>query len=230
MVASAAPGNGDEGLNLSAKDKAQLRRAQVRKAQVQHRQRKANYIKQLELDAVRFRDLISQTARDTKALRRENEAIRTRLKQAGVGQPSLQQQQSLPSLSLPPPRQQQLRLQMNMEEIETQPYDHVNFPPPSAATELFSNISIDDVTVTLSMDELLEAPCFQVSSSGSSAGSQSMGSPATSEGYVPLSPEQENLAINFILSYVAVCLFPLLSVSVSEPPFHLSIGISELQD
>ncbi|KAI1446852.1 hypothetical protein F5Y02DRAFT_61191 [Annulohypoxylon stygium] len=59
--------------------KAKARRAQVRKAQIQHRERKANYTKQLEMDVVRLRDLIEQTERQSAVLRTENETIRHRL-------------------------------------------------------------------------------------------------------------------------------------------------------
>src|SRR6187402_3234044 len=79
---AAAPASTGEansgGEELSAKDKAQIRRQQVRRAQIQHRQRKANYVKQLELDVVRVRDLIADTERQTAVLRRENGAMRTR--------------------------------------------------------------------------------------------------------------------------------------------------------
>lgn len=186
---------------LSAKEKAQLRRAQVRKAQIQHRQRKANYIKQLELDVVRIREMISQTERETAALRRENEAIRTRLKGAAVAPgmvlvqvpQQLQQQQPLLQLQVQPPGPPPL-----------QPYDHVNLAPPSATMELFSDIDVSGMTVTLSVDETMGTPTYQISSSASStSGRSAAGSPAASEGGAAtpgLTPEQENMAINFILT------------------------------
>jgi len=80
----------DSGSNPGASlDKAQLRRAQVRKAQIQHRQRKANYVKQLEMDVDRFRALISQTQRETQALWKENEGIKTQLQQRKLQQPGI---------------------------------------------------------------------------------------------------------------------------------------------
>ena len=68
-----------------------------------------------------------------------------------------------------------------------------------AQPELFSGIDVDDLTVTLSMDEKMGTPCFQISSqsaSGSSAGGSSAVGP------VQLTPAQEQRAINFILAYV----------------------------
>ncbi|KAI1394140.1 uncharacterized protein F4822DRAFT_38373 [Hypoxylon trugodes] len=64
--------------------KSQARRAQVRKAQIQHRQRKANYTKQLEMDVAELRDLIARAERDGMLLKGENEAIRRKLLRAGV--------------------------------------------------------------------------------------------------------------------------------------------------
>ncbi|KAI1093584.1 hypothetical protein F5B19DRAFT_112302 [Rostrohypoxylon terebratum] len=71
-------GNANNGQE-SDLNKAKARRAQVRKAQIQHRERKANYTKQLEMDVVRLRDLIEQTERQSAAIRTENETIRRRL-------------------------------------------------------------------------------------------------------------------------------------------------------
>ncbi|KAI1209980.1 uncharacterized protein F4807DRAFT_80498 [Annulohypoxylon truncatum] len=86
--AQAGPSKGDsinnnDGNNHDGQEsdlsKAKARRAQVRKAQIQHRERKANYTKQLEMDVARLRDLIEQTERESTALRTENDAIRHRL-------------------------------------------------------------------------------------------------------------------------------------------------------
>ncbi|KAK6948164.1 hypothetical protein Daesc_009928 [Daldinia eschscholtzii] len=63
----------------SAQAKALARRQQVRKAQKQHRQRKVNYTRELEMDVARLRDLIEQTERETFAIRSENETIRRKL-------------------------------------------------------------------------------------------------------------------------------------------------------
>ncbi|OTA99560.1 hypothetical protein M426DRAFT_16318 [Hypoxylon sp. CI-4A] len=79
-----------------AQAKAQARRAQVRKAQIQHRQRKANYTKQLEMDVARLRDLIEQAGQETMLLRSQNDFIRQHLQ--GTIHPSLLP--PVPTLSL----------------------------------------------------------------------------------------------------------------------------------
>ncbi|KAK1513065.1 hypothetical protein CTAM01_00461 [Colletotrichum tamarilloi] len=70
-----------------AKEKAKLRRQQVRKAQIQHRTRKANYIKQLELDVCKFRDMIAAAEKEVLAFRRENENMRGALTARGFAVP-----------------------------------------------------------------------------------------------------------------------------------------------
>src|SRR4051794_9542507 len=74
--------NGDK--PQSDKERAQLRRAQVRRAQIQHRERKANYIKQLELDVSEIRDLIALSEKETAALFKENYLIREALENVGI--------------------------------------------------------------------------------------------------------------------------------------------------
>jgi hypothetical protein len=112
-----------------------------------------------------------------------------------------QQAQQLP-LVVPP--------QLADTELPDAPDDVVNFsavPPSATTTELFSDIDVSEMTVTLSMDEVLGAPCYQISSSSSSGSVRSAPSPAASEGLAPyhqrqqtLTPAQEEAAINFILS------------------------------
>ncbi|KAI0018324.1 hypothetical protein F4780DRAFT_751655 [Xylariomycetidae sp. FL0641] len=68
-----------EGGNAAGQSKAQARRAQVRKAQIQHRQRKANYTKELEMDVTRLRDRIQQAEQENMQFRRQNEAMRNLL-------------------------------------------------------------------------------------------------------------------------------------------------------
>ncbi|KAL2124570.1 hypothetical protein VTJ04DRAFT_935 [Mycothermus thermophilus] len=65
-------------------DKAQLRRLQVRRAQTQHRQRKANYIRQLETDVARLRDMIEAAEKDTRDLAKENEQLRKKAMEAAI--------------------------------------------------------------------------------------------------------------------------------------------------
>ncbi|KAK8139702.1 hypothetical protein PG984_000825 [Apiospora sp. TS-2023a] len=67
----------DEGVG-----KAEARRAQVRRAQIQHRQRKANYAKELEMDIVRLRGDIERCKADCWTLAGENQGMRQQLANA----------------------------------------------------------------------------------------------------------------------------------------------------
>lgn len=60
------------------------RRAQVRRAQVQHRQRKANYVRQLEDSITGIQDQIAGAEEERQVLMGENEAIRARLDRAAA--------------------------------------------------------------------------------------------------------------------------------------------------
>ncbi|KAI1461989.1 hypothetical protein F4805DRAFT_190177 [Annulohypoxylon moriforme] len=82
-----SPNSNNGNAQESDLSKAKARRAQVRKAQIQHRERKANYTKQLEMDVVRLRDLIEQTERHSSILRTENETIRHRLSLGSASSP-----------------------------------------------------------------------------------------------------------------------------------------------
>ncbi|EXV03111.1 hypothetical protein X797_004234 [Metarhizium robertsii] len=167
------------------KDKAQLRRAQVRRAQIQHRQRKANYIKQLEIDVSELRDLVSLTEKETAALFKENFLIREALETAGLPL----------AMTTAAAMQQQMRL-------DAGPVD-----TPAAAEEspeLFGAIDVDDLTVTLSMDAALGAPCFHISSNSSGASAAASPPPRTVAG-VALTWEQEQRAVNFILGLEHCC-------------------------
>ncbi|KAK1752409.1 alanine racemase, partial [Echria macrotheca] len=153
-------------------DKAQLRRAQVRKAQIQHRQRKANYVKQLEIDVASYRDLISTTQRQAQQLRRENDSIRSQI--------FLSHQQ----------KQQQ----------ETTPEMDFNFD--------FTQESLDDITLSLSYDQVLNAPAFQITSSPSESQYGSSSSSSQGGGSSPIpetTPDQTQEAINFILALEHIC-------------------------
>lgn len=72
----------------SPEERAHIRRAQVRKAQIKHRQRKANHVKQLELDASQLREAIAQTEAEVYFLRRENAALRSTISGAGASIPT----------------------------------------------------------------------------------------------------------------------------------------------
>ncbi|KAK7952131.1 uncharacterized protein PG986_007859 [Apiospora aurea] len=175
----AAPGSGalrqqrhDEGA-----DKAETRRAQVRRAQLQHRQRKANYAKGMEMDIVRLRDAIERCKADCRGLAGENRSMREQLA-------------SVTMMSEPPPQQQQQQQQaplgadqavpsvmpgidcsMTMAESEI---DGISNPlPPTdgsvgdtdpaatwAASSFFS--SEPDYMTYLSVDKNPGSPAFQV--------------------------------------------------------------------
>ncbi|KAG8420935.1 hypothetical protein J3458_002848 [Metarhizium acridum] len=172
----------------SDQEKAQLRRAQVRRAQIQHRQRKANYTKQLEIDVSELRDLVSLTEKETAALFKENSLIREALENAGL--PLVTATQQSPEAAAA--AMQQVRL------------DAGPVGSPAAveeSPELFGDIDIDDLTVTLSMDAALGAPCFHISSNSSGA-SVAAETPRRTIAGVALTWEQEQRAVNFILGYV----------------------------
>lgn len=108
----------------------------------------------------------------------------------------------------PPPQQQQ---QFQQEQTDTQvfsaeeqqmlpedvsmaqPLDYDPYPP----ADLFGNVDMGDITVTMSKDATLGTPCFQISSSSTSSSSSTPLRPATP---YQLSPEQEIIAINLILA------------------------------
>ncbi|KAI2467226.1 hypothetical protein F4781DRAFT_322377 [Annulohypoxylon bovei var. microspora] len=107
--------------------KGKARRAQVRKAQIQHRERKANYTKQLEMDVARLRDLIEQTERQSLTLRTENEAIRRRLNFASAPEPEFDF--SFPQDMVP---EYTVSLLASSESLATPLYQVQRIPTPSS--------------------------------------------------------------------------------------------------
>lgn len=195
----ASGGRDDESSSNTAQEKAQARRAQVRRAQIQHRQRKANYTKELEMDIARLRDLIEQTETETESLRLENDAIRQRL--AAKLDPSCPASTtSAPQSSVPVPK-------------PSPPH-----PPPQPAMKApRSDSSAPEYTVAMSISDAMGTPALQVvRSASSSSGSRSVGisrdnssstsarnprshsSPSDLVG--GLTPQETDLVINFILS------------------------------
>ncbi|KAF4782378.1 hypothetical protein HER10_EVM0011519 [Colletotrichum scovillei] len=229
-----------------AKEKAKLRRQQVRKAQIQHRTRKANYIKQLELDVCKFRDMIAAAEKEVLAFRRENESMRGALTARGFAVPpggakgesvvvsevqirgsqepvtapeevsmapavvQQQQQQQLP----PVPAQRQLS-----QQSEDQQAQHSTAAPPEEESQvvayqpqtldfdpyppvdLFADVNMGEVTVTMRKDDALGTPCFQISSP-SAAITYTQSQPPSAD---QLSAEQEIIAINLILAMEHIC-------------------------
>ncbi|KAI2618896.1 hypothetical protein GGR54DRAFT_640438 [Hypoxylon sp. NC1633] len=178
--------------------KAQARRAQVRKAQIQHRQRKANYTKQLEMDVAKWRDLIEEAERESQALRRENDAIRRcfHIKDAA---PDLQPK---PQPSVPP----------------------AGYSETATAAVAASGVAPDYTVSLLSTSESTNSPLFQVQRTSTpsslswsshsrvpsshefpeASGSQGT-DPITSLAGLRLSEAQTDYAINFILGLEHVC-------------------------
>ncbi|KAB8291770.1 hypothetical protein EYC80_006565 [Monilinia laxa] len=81
----------------------QHRRNQVRRAQIEHRKRKQNYVKHLEEDAIRLREMISATENESSTLMKENMAIKSTLSASDVTivRP-LSQKLPKPTIFLPP--------------------------------------------------------------------------------------------------------------------------------
>ncbi|KAI0555410.1 hypothetical protein F4679DRAFT_523626 [Xylaria curta] len=191
---------GNEGqTEPSAEAKAKERRQQVRKAQRQHRQRKANYTKQLEMDITKLRDDIAKVEKEVENLRNQNVTIRSQLGNGG--------DQSVPTaVDVPPPP-----------------------PPPIVDTmdPAFSTFLAPDYTVSLDISEFLGTPTYQVRRASSSLpdSSSKTTSPQATEtlsGTTPastigtsledivmmeatLSEEQIDRAINFILALEHCC-------------------------
>uniref|UniRef100_L2FAS6 Methyltransferase domain-containing protein n=1 Tax=Colletotrichum fructicola (strain Nara gc5) TaxID=1213859 RepID=L2FAS6_COLFN len=88
--------------------------------------------------------------------------------------------------------------QMLPEDVSmAQSLDYDPYPP----ADLFGDVNMGDITVTMSKDATLGTPCFQISSSSTSSLSTPV-RPATPD---QLSPEQEIIAINLILAMEHIC-------------------------
>lgn len=192
--------------------KSRHRRQQVRRAQIQHRQRKANYARELELDVARTRSLIAQAVQDCSILRSQNDILRARLLTPAAAFP--------PSLPQPLP-------------LAAQQLPTTTVMSRTGAGSLFDNIDVDDivnVTLSLDVDSIMQTPCFQISSSPSeqSFAATSMnwvfppddgegGGRDNAQGWCgsryqyrlpDLTPEQVQLAVNFILALVPLPYWP----------------------
>ncbi|KAI0818249.1 hypothetical protein GGR55DRAFT_694479 [Xylaria sp. FL0064] len=190
--------------------KAKARRQQVRNAQRQHRLRKANYTKQLEMDITKLRDDIAKVEQQLESLRTQNGAIRCQLTGR---EPQQQQQQQPPPAAVTPA---------------------VDMPPVnlmSSTTDMaFSTTLAPQYIVSLDMAESLGTPAFHVSRSppslhGSSSSSSGGGKATATETLgsatpvstvdtslddvavmeATLSEEQIDQAINFILALEHCC-------------------------
>ncbi|CAK7216452.1 hypothetical protein SCUCBS95973_002817 [Sporothrix curviconia] len=203
----------------TAKEKAQIRRAQVRRAQIQHRKRKADYMRQLELDIDMLRDLITNAEQDMRTIQKENEAIRVQLGvvtmvrnnrgvNVGTGVVAVggggggggidAVMADVPKLSITPAPYVQSNDLATVDNVaasfsplsisaETSPfqsttamspgvtvssgmdsvdgfegldYSSNNTNPPS----LFDDIDLDDISVSIVMDEAIGNPVYQIAS------------------------------------------------------------------
>lgn len=202
---------GETAKDADAKDKAQLRRAQVRKAQIQHRQRKANYVKQLELDVSQLRDLITQAQQETSQMRKENDGIRDLIRRTEPTQHTYPQADSTYFSNTDSPG---TRLG-GMSELDTQEWltgGHLSdldlnqnplMPSTSNDAEMFGHINVDDITVSLGIHDLLGTPCFTVSNPSTGSSVQGYASPPSFENpplTPPLTPQQEQIVMNWILA------------------------------
>lgn len=204
-----------------SEERAQIRRAQVRRAQLKHRQRKANHVKELELDASELREKIAQTEAESNFLNQENELIKAKLRELGI--PFVLTQADTPRpMENPAASDQSLpHIYPTHSESSSKKSPQMNFSPASTHTqmhqhqfspempsyvaagntpELFGDIDINDLSVSLGVDENLGSPRFHVSPREESPGSRPAPSGALYNGMLPMTLRQEHMAINFILS------------------------------
>jgi hypothetical protein len=207
----------DEPTGDAAKDKAQIRRAQVRKAQIQHRQRKANYVKQLELDVSQLRDLIAQAQQETLQMRKENDTIRDLIRRTEpAAQPPNTQADSTYFSTTDSPG---TRLG-GMSELDAQEWlaaggqlsdldlnlnqnQQPLMPSTSNEQEMFGHINLDDITISLGINDLLGTPCFTIDNPSVGSSVQGYVSPASFDNppqTPPLTPQQEQIVMNWILA------------------------------
>ncbi|RYP76923.1 hypothetical protein DL771_001476 [Monosporascus sp. 5C6A] len=195
----------DGGDNRTAAAKAQARRAQVRRAQFQHRQRKANYTKQLEMDAARLRDQIAVAERERAALRGENDAIRRRLAMAGVP--------IAPALQQPQPQPQAATMMAGLPADRPGKASSPAALTSGSTSTMSTSPSSAQYIVSLDMSEM-NSPAYQVyrtstpssSDAGGAAGtSTDLGATAIADDGFNLTDAQTDYAINFILALEHVC-------------------------
>ncbi|KAH6659922.1 hypothetical protein BKA67DRAFT_32844 [Truncatella angustata] len=136
----------------SAKVRAQARRAQVRKAQKQHRQRKANYTKELEMDIARLRDMIEQTETDATAIRSENNVMRRQLSRNAVASGMMNLSVPVPRRSAPP---------------VTGPMPDPLPPDPAPKAEPKAGGDEPEFVLRMDMDDTMQTPSFRVTRSPS---------------------------------------------------------------
>ncbi|CAK7237121.1 hypothetical protein SEUCBS140593_009851 [Sporothrix eucalyptigena] len=248
-------GGGPAPQQRTAKEKAQIRRAQVRRAQIQHRKRKADYMRQLELDIDMLRDLITNAEQDMRTIQKDNEAIRVQLGvvtmvrndrgvNVGAGVVAVApgggmggmdaMMTDVPQLSITPAPPVQANVVPTVDTVaasfsplsistDATPFQSTaatspggtvssfdglegldtninnNTNPPS----LFDGIDLDDISVSIVMDEAIGNPVYQISSLTPNANTLSTSSPEFND---PTSPEGSSV-------------FPTTPISPLDPGF-----------
>ncbi|CVK93097.1 hypothetical protein LB506_002427 [Fusarium annulatum] len=191
--------------SLTATEKAKLRRTQVRRAQIQHRQRKAEYQKQLELDITHFRELIALTEFESEQLKKDNDSIKELLTNKGITIPRCKSG----TCSIRPRLTKEVVAGDNDAWVDDTMGVKLRVEDPTFQQEydqdggeIFADINVDDIIVTLKKDESMETPAFSIRSNESSSNATSSPPPLPD---LNLTPDEEQKAVNFILSLEHIC-------------------------
>ncbi|KAI1072570.1 hypothetical protein LB507_002881 [Fusarium sp. FIESC RH6] len=189
--------------SLTATEKAKLRRTQVRRAQIQHRQRKAEYQQQLELDITHFRELIALTEFEAEQFKKDNISIRALLASQGIVVPKC----NSTGCSVRPAVAKDVVASRDDawvdETLGVKPTEDQNVPQyDQDGGELFANVNVDDIIVTLKKDDSMVTPAFSIRSNESSSTTTSPPPPLPD---LNLTPDEEQKAVNFILSLEHIC-------------------------
>ncbi|KAI1425459.1 hypothetical protein F5Y12DRAFT_714309 [Xylaria sp. FL1777] len=189
-----AQGEDDAQAEPLAAAKANARRQQVRNAQRQHRQRKANYTKQLELDITKLRDDISKVEQELESLRSQNGDIRSQL--ARGDQPAVAE----PVESLP----------VNVADMA---FSTSLAPNYIVSLDMFENLGTPAYQISRSSPSLPDTSSVKAASTHATE-TLSSATPASTVGTsledvalmeMTLSEEQIDQAINFILALEHCC-------------------------
>ncbi|KAF5020630.1 hypothetical protein F66182_7337 [Fusarium sp. NRRL 66182] len=185
--------------SLTATEKAKLRRTQVRRAQIQHRQRKAEYQKQLELDITHFRELIALTQFESDQLVKDNEAIKALLTNRGIAMPRCKTMCSIrPRITKEVVRGGDDAWVDDALGLDTKPEDlEMGFGEEG---DRFADVNLDDIIVTLQKDESMDTPAFSIRPNELT--NNTTNPPPVD---LHLTPEEEQKAVNFILSLEHIC-------------------------
>ncbi|KAH6684147.1 hypothetical protein B0J14DRAFT_646059 [Halenospora varia] len=150
------PGNGKENNDpaQAALDAKQHRRAQVRKAQIEHRQRKANYVKQLEQDVIDLREMIAAAEVEALAAKQENEAIRSAMLNFNINPPPSSIKQ------LPTVQQDAFVFDFQSQSQDTPSNFSSNLSPTQ---QWLSSDTSPNSHVSIGYDDFVGASCLQIS-------------------------------------------------------------------